>query len=446
MACITQDQVLQKPQTFDFPSFGQESPPFTLNGAPITIVPQSPVGYTEQRRKGTATTDTSILTAYFASDNYYPIKLATENILNGNSGTSLRFNNLSYNHLFTALHAPVWTFNDNNGIQLSLFFTNNQKQIFHICIPVQLNGTSTTENLFLKSWLSGAPIPSSGLTMNDLLNFRGYEKDVRFATLSYCLKFNYVGDTQFDLWPYTFCIFNTPLRIDPNSVPNWLASDPGLNSVQTVPTPETPMATYRRKTFDEIFNMYFNTRKFIYGTPDPFVIGSEQHFDNTRTQTVTVPAYFKCITSSLSGKAYTSGQLKDGIRGLQNVKCYPIDLVSQVDKVGNIYIDDQTHKPINIDNVLKTSNIPLDINNQEILDQQANADKVSNNIIYWLTFFLTLFILTAIIVAIVVFLFRGKSFSHATVVPMSSVAMPEAATASAVASVAAAIVSSSNSR
>ena len=50
---------------------------------------------------------------------------------------------------------------------------------------------------------------------------------------------------------------------------------------------------------------------------------------------------------------YTPDQLKPNVRGLQNVKCYPIDLATQIDDNGNIYIDRTTNKPTDTNDVLK---------------------------------------------------------------------------------------------
>jgi hypothetical protein len=57
-------------------------------------------------------------------------------------------------------------------------------------------------------------------------------------------------------------------------------------------------------------------------------------------------------------------------RLLNSVKCYPIDLVTQVDNNGDIYIDETTSKPIDVrpiyDNMSNTaSSVPLALNTPE---------------------------------------------------------------------------------
>jgi hypothetical protein len=88
---------------------------------------------------------------------------------------------------------------------------------------------------------------------------------------------------------------------------------------------------------------------------DPYLISEEEHFgsDDTVTQNATIPAFFTVETKALTGGMYTSDQLKPNVRGLQNVKCYPIDLATQIDDNGNIYIDRTTNKPTDTNDVLK---------------------------------------------------------------------------------------------
>ena len=415
ITCLSKDELLLPPQgSLEFPSYGQQSPPFTLSGAPIGI-PQPVVGAVEKRRKPQAIKETSNLQSYFAADNYYEINLATQNILEPSVANTLRFRNSTYQLFFAAVHAGVWGY----GLQVSLVFQDPSQNFFHICIPIQTSGTPDTENTFLASWLGRVPAPQ-GLTMNELLNFRGSEKDVRFATLEYCLKYNVNkktdGSETSTIRPYTLCIFNTPLQIRANNVPAWLSRDPGLTVTEKVPDPGS-QETYRRKSFDDIFNYMMRGRinQFIYSNPDPYLIGTERHFattGNVTTQNIIMPAYFKVNSNSLSRIAYSAQQLKEGVRGLRNVKCYPIDLASQVDDGGNIYIDDTKNTPINVNEVLSTPSVgaTTDVTKatQDALNAQVAAAQNISTIKFWLIIFGSVLIIGAIIIVIVVYFFQGR--------------------------------------
>jgi hypothetical protein len=399
MDCISTDQVLRPPAILDFSSYGQQSPPFTMNGAPVVGIPESMKGAIEKRRSPTATTDTSNKIAYFAADNYYDITILGENIFTGRD-TSLRFKNNTYTLKFVALHANIWA---SSGLQVSLLFQTVDSHFFHICIPVKLDGTENSENQFLKAWI-GKTVAQSGMTLNELLNFRGYENGAKFATLEYCLKYNQSAPS---VNTYTLCLFDSPLRISEKSIPDWLKNDTNMLTVQT-PSPTNPV--YRRKTFDEIFNLFMRGRinVYIYSDPDPFLVGTEQHFDYAVKQNVINPAYFSCKTRMLTGKQYSPDQLVSGVKGLHNVKCYPIDLASQVDEGGNIYIDENTNKPVDVNDVLMKPDGSSKIDTS-LIDSQLASAGMANRIIYWITFSIIIIIFLAITIAIIIYIFRGSS-------------------------------------
>ena len=403
--CITKDAILQKPQEgLTYPSTAQEISPFTMNGAPLTVPPQSLTGQSEYRRLPTATTDISNLVSYTAVDNYYLINLATENILGADPNTTLRFQNQSFTLKFAAIHSAIWA---NSGTQVSLVFSSANGHFFHICIPITYDGTVQTANPFLNAWLTKPNSMPSGFTMNQILNFTDSAK-ASFATLEYCLLHNYGAILK----PYTFCIFKTPLKVVQSTLPQWISGDLNLTNAQTLPTPQSSFNTYRRKTFDDIFNFIMRRSINVYisaGNADPYLIGIEKHFDNTRTQNATKPAYFQVTTKTLTGDKLLTNSVNSS-RGLKNIKCYPIDLVTQVDGDGNIFIDEQTNKPININDVVSDSAIDISGNDTQVSDQNSTQSWIRFTIAFCIIFLGIL----AIVIVLVVFIFRGTSYNTAT--------------------------------
>ena len=342
MACQNPIQILNKPQTSVNPtSVVQSTPTFVLYGAPVPTTIKGLTGLVQKVRKAGVTTDTSSWPTYFAEDNYKDIPLTTPNILGGDTNTTLRFNNVTYILFFSCLHKAIWSGPTDTAIQLSMVFRSDTHDFYHICIPITVAPDASHESPILKSWFSGSPVSPSGLTLNDLLNFRGSEEAVSYSLLEYCLKYNWSSGNEAltKINNYAFCVFSTPLTIS-----------------QPTQTNCSWFSNARSWTFDAVFNLFLRGEIHVYmatNVPDPYLVSAETHFgDNVVTQNTIQPAFFKVQTILLSGTVYTSDQLKPKTRGLANVKCYPIDLASQVDANGNIYIDRDTNTPIDTWNVL----------------------------------------------------------------------------------------------
>ena len=342
--------ILYKPRTVrDASTVPQSSAPFTLSGSPLPAEIKGVVGLVEKVRKASATKDTSIWNTYFKQDNYDNKALSTENIIDNYTNSTLRFKDETYTLLFIAVHNKIWSTPGSSSSQISLLFrVAESKNFFHICIPIVQTDDNTNESPFLRSWFTGSPMNPSGLTVNDILNFRGYEKAVNFSLMEFCLKYNRGGKADYMKHTnvYNYCLFDTPLNISKNSYARckWLS-------------------TSDKETFDSIFNLYLRSEIYLFVSDDirdPYLISKEEHFgsDDTVTQNATIPAFFTVETRALSGGMYTPDQLKSNVRGLQNVKCYPIDLATQIDDNGNIYIDRTTNKPTDTNDVLKELRAP----------------------------------------------------------------------------------------
>lgn len=336
-------EILYKPRTVRDPStVPQTSPPFTLSGSPLPVQIKGVVGLVEKVRKAGATKDMSVWNTYFAQDNYDNKSISTENIIDNYTNSTLRFKDETYTLLFIAVHNKIWATPGSSQLSL-LFRAAESKNFFHICIPIVQTDDNTNESPFLRSWFVGSPINPSGLTLNDVLNFRGYEKAVDFSLMEFCLKYNRGGTADYMKHTnvYNYCLFETPLNISKVSYARckWLS-------------------TSDKETFDQIFNLYLRSEIYFFVSSDirdPYLISQEEHFgsDDRVTQNATVPAFFTVETKALTGGMYTPDQLKATVRGLQNVKCYPIDLATQIDDNGNIYIDRTTNKPTDTNDVLK---------------------------------------------------------------------------------------------
>lgn len=426
--CLTKDQLLQAPQEgLTYPSYGQTSPPFELQGGFYTTLPQTLSGGVVNLRKPDVTKDTSNFVSYFARDNYQEIRIAGENVLPADNKTTLRFNQKSFKLKFGLLHRSIWS---TKGLQISLLFESDTRSRFHLCIPVEIGGSPGSENMFLASWLGRQPIPGAGLSLNDLVNFRGSESDVRFATLEFCLKYNVRlqanGQDTFDINPYTFCIFKNPIFIQNATCPEWLRKEPNLDAApKRLSEVVSPFpASYRIRDFNEFFNYTYRLMKPILNQSDPYVLAAEEHFDNTRDQNVVKPSFFKMQTAILTGRPLSSKQIVEGSRGLKNVKCYPIDLVNQVDSGGNIYIDQQSNKPMNVKDatsVSKTGGLfQDDIDTDSALDESVKVAEQASRVRFWIAFSVIMLILLGFLVTIIVYLFRGSSFSKTEFAPANT--------------------------
>ena len=342
--------ILYKPRTVrDASTVPQTSAPFTLSGSPLPVQIKGVVGLVEKVRKAGATKDMSVWNTYFALDNYDNKSLSTENIIDNYTNSTLRFKDETYTLLFIAVHNKLWATPGSTSSQVTLLFrAAESKNFFHICIPIVQTDDNTNESPFLRSWFTGSPMNPSGLTLNDVLNFRGYEKAVDFSLMEFCLKYNRGGTADYMKHTnvYNFCLFDTPLNISKDSYARckWLS-------------------TSDKEKFDQIFNLYLRSEIYFFVSSDirdPYLISQEEHFgsDDRVTQNATIPAFFTVETKALTGGMYTPDQLKPSVRGLKNVKCYPIDLATQIDDNGNIYIDRTTNKPTDTNDVLKELRVP----------------------------------------------------------------------------------------
>jgi hypothetical protein len=403
----------------------QSYPPFTLSGSPLPPTIQGTSGINVRSRKTGATIPTNTTTednerAYLAESNYENNILSSTTIITQFNSTTLRFKNDTYNLQFISINTPLWgTIGDtvenimNSKPEINLLFDSyddgGNRIFFHICIPIKQYTQETNKNPFLTSWFNKTAVSPSGLTLNDLLNFRGgHENQVEFNLMEFCLDYNLNGKDGVKpkykrekiTSAYNLCIFETPLYADLSKISNIISREP---------MPKLKINKDILLKFDNIFNSIVNIPYYTPTIPkiiDYNLISFEEHFGSSSdTQDTINPAFYSVNTSLLSGTQYTSQQLKEGTRGLQNVKCYPIDLANQIDDAGNIYIDETNNNPEDPKSVLRDSIYSSGKQDAEYdVTVDSSIKKRQRNIV--------IFIILTVLLAIIVFVIAGYIASN----------------------------------
>jgi hypothetical protein len=424
--CVSEDAVLRPPVTLNFSLAPQPSSPFVLNGAPMTNRPASLPNSGEYRRRAEALKNPKT-PKYYNADNYYTVNLNTENIIGPDSfgNTTMRYEEETYTLNYMAIHAPIWS--SQKSPQLSMLLTTPEFKILHLCIPINLRNSDDQVNPFLRYWLyDDSPLPS-GFTVSEILNFS--QPTVSFATLQYCLKYN----NSEEITPYAFCIFNDGLSLNASKAPAWLSK---LSTPDKFPA-EGSTGSYMRKTSDDIANLMLHGqfRYFMRDVKDPRLISVEQHFSDDRTQDVIKPVIYTVNRNLLFAKKTKEGfsrsaSTQEGFSNqinLQNVKCYPINLNTQIDDNGNVVIDQTTKKPVDLASINSSMYKSLD---PSLALNASNAAQVSqNNVRFYIVLGIIALIVICITIVALIYVFSGTSFSTAAA-PASSSAGGAAAPAS----------------
>jgi len=368
------------------PAFNS-SLPFTLNAAPSTNPPQSMTGASEYIRNSDASTDTAFMAAYLAESNYTLQQTPTENIIDADPQTTLRFNGVNYTQRFIAIHKNIWK--RTSPPQISLFFMTPNNDMFHICIPIEY--VTDNSNKYLDAWLN--PDSTATASTSELLRFDKSMPDIRFAILSgACLTYNVGRDKS----TYTLCMFANSLKLNKSKLPVWLSDD--MNFTSLTDSQGRDKKSRRHITLDSILNFILRgtIHKYVYGQKDSYECSEEVHFDGMREQTAIVPSYYK--VTSIQKEGFTNPDT----RGLKNVKCYPIDLASQVDNDGNIFIDQDTNKPIDVKSV--------SLNDGSSTPEMAVSAIAAQNYIQQTIIFIVVFlVLLALGIALIIYILRAKS-------------------------------------
>jgi hypothetical protein len=376
LQCVSEDNLLLPPVSL------KGSPlttcPFVLNGAPMSNRPTSLLSSGEYKRKPSAK---KLAAEYYNDENYDTIALNTENIIDTETlgNTSLRYEGNSYKLSYIAIHKPIWKCKQ--SLQVSMVFTSPEFAILHICIPIEMANSDIGANAFLAHWLYDDQMPP-GLTVNQLLNFS--TATVAFTGLQYCLRYNNKANVS----PYTFFNFDTPLYINSLRCPSWI----NLDSVT-------------RKTSDEIFNLMMHGQVTYYerDITDPRLISKESHFSDERTQNSVKPVFYSVKREVMYKKKVITEGFSE--KTLNNVKCYPINLNTQIDDNGHVIIDQATNKPIDLASVKSTAAIDPNL----ALNSANAATETNNSIRSWIVFIIIGSIAGIFIIIAIIYLLQAKS-------------------------------------
>lgn len=306
----------------------QQTSPFTLNGAPVSIPPTS-------RNRQSVTYITQLNGETPKKPITRDIYINTQGLIVDptlNSGTTLRVTGepIVFSLNFIALHQGIW---DSGTPQVSLFFSgrNNTSSLiyFHLCIPIAYNTNSDTNvNLFLNSWLNEEPV-TSGMTVNTLLNTA--TDNSKIQTLNYCL-----GRVS-----YFLALSSEPLYLNSSKLPSWLANDTRCSGERWSGD------TYTLKTFSDMYTFAMDVRSAAYpsllnwGSPDssntPKYLTS---IFTTTTQTTVTPSYYTF--------KITRADFKQTERKIpkNQMKCYPLDVLKDIDTDGSVTINTKDKKPV----------------------------------------------------------------------------------------------------
>ena len=411
--CVSQDTELRK--TSNVETNIQIKLPFALNGAPMTTRPQSLRNLSTYRIK---------------NSDYVLDNLLSENIIGADSNTTLRYESQTYTQKFIAIHSgtigqeDIW---GETGTAVSIFFTARNDDMFHIYIPVSITSTtSSDENKFLKAWLDPSYTLPTPFSVNRLLEFIGGDNNIRFRISNFCLKYNNLQKINH----YSLCKFNNPHTLKYITGSSWLGEN-GLTSTQK-PTGDS-VSSYRRTKFNDVLNFMLNG--IIVDQKNRNLISDVEHIATSSSSSSAIKPIFYSLTKD---QLFTTSKVSaTGVKGLQNIKCYPLDLASQVDENGNIFIDQETRKPIQVKNI---GSADISAGESAISAEQLALNQKENNdyIKYVIIFAIIFGILIVIVIALVYYIYRQRISSAgliasyqtaAFLAASSSVAAPPAAPA-----------------
>ncbi len=399
--------MLQSPADLFVKMEGQSSVlPFTLQGGPFNTTRQannlSEYVFNKPRAQ---------LNNKDIRDSDYVLKdVLSEHIRFGSSDTSLRFDGENYALDFIAIHKPLWD-TLSTPLQVSLLFTNASGAFFHIAIPLEVGGTDQDENRFLKTWFSESS--PGDLTVNELL--RVSEDPAKFAITNYCLQLN-TGQASQQVLPYTLCLFNTGLKIQKSSAPAWLLNPEADRKFR--------FGLILQFMKSDLFKSYLtHTNSQGISVTEPTRELSKQQLFSSDSQRTFKPAYYSVKRADLLGRQVSKGSGTEGftnpsdVRGLQNVKCYPIDLASQVDDQGNIFVDQTTNKPLSLDSVKEAGGKVV----APELDVDEESAATFNTFRYWFFVAVICFLVIVFLIVIILYVFRATTAAAPSVVGAPSV-------------------------
>jgi hypothetical protein len=181
------------------------------------------------------------------------------------------------------------------------------------------------------------------------------------------------------------------------------------------------IASYRRTTFNAVLNFVLNGT--IINQTNRNLISSVDHIATSAASPSSIkPVFYRVSKDQLFT---TSKSCATGVKGLQNIKCYPLDLASQVDDNGNIFID-QDKKPIQVKNIGKDNMAAGELSGisaeQLALQQKENTDSIT----FWIVFSVIFGILIIIVCVVVYYIYRQRTTAAALISSVTSASLAAA--------------------
>jgi hypothetical protein len=320
--------------------------PFLIQGATTGIPPANP------ERINTVYTKNNNTPFYSTTaSEYTSTQINTKNIILNDycQGTTLvdMVDEASprYEFAFAAFHAnDLATTSDKHAIQhvVSLVF-RNKAAIYHIQIPLVISSTlqPSDVNPLLRCWLDPSVVSKESFSMNQLFLFK-QAVTVEFDRFVYNQLYNLSSTPSVEkitniakiVGKYTLCIVKTP---------QFVLNYPSL-------------AKNDLATFSDVFNYVMAEPMHIANPRYPLQRSEDIYMLANSSSKYPSPTFYSIPVRDLTQlklvetEGFTDSCTADGTRGrtLQDVKCYPIDLVTQVDANGGITVDENTAKPIDV--------------------------------------------------------------------------------------------------
>jgi hypothetical protein len=329
-----------------------------------------------------------------------------------------------YEFAFAAIHTnDLNTTSEKNTVAnvVSMLFTHN-KDVYHIQIPLVVSSSiqPSDVNPLLRSWLDPSTPSKESFSMNQLFHVK-QSVTVDFDRYTFTMNYNQsttdslvkiTGITKF-AGKYTLCLFKTPQYV--------------LNYAS--------LAKNDLPTFNDVFNYVMKDTFTIASPRYPLQSSPDIYMLANSSSKYPMPTFYSIPTRELSQlrlEDKTEGfanSCSNGTAGrlLNSVKCYPIDLATQVDANGDIRVDETTAMPIDVKQMEETG-----------MATPIPVQTSSFNYKFMLIIIILFSVALLLMIGVVVYTFRStRSVVSGAVAAAPAVAPVAAAPAVAVAPVAA---------
>jgi len=297
--------------------------PFLIQGSPTGISPANPT-----RLNTVYTTKTETPTYSTNPAQYTSVIKNTKNIIRNDYCIGTELVDLvdtqtpRYDFAFAGIHTNDLGMTAAQPVVavLSIVFSK-AKHVYHIQIPLCVGKEA---NPFLRCWMDETEREPS-YSINQLFTFT--TPKVEFDRYTFQMRYNRTSTTiaarntgiESFLGKYTLCVVKTPQYV--------LAGE--------------MLERNDFATGNDLFNFAMYDLLGIANPLFPLQLSSDLYMQANIASKYPNPTFYQITTTDIT-------QQKEGFanRLLNDVKCYPIDLATQVDSAGAITIDEDTMKPI----------------------------------------------------------------------------------------------------